>query len=539
MRLPIRPLAATALAVVAVFLSGCFEIQSETTRQLTVIGDVEIATTTCTFVMGGPPPGITSCPGNSGGPAPGTNYLIAYRIQNGVVAPPKFKQASGDPVSFKLDTTYSDSLTTFAPPPAGEHWVGYRSTVNPSPANSTFKPAFTLPQSNGKPFQGPFKYRTVTGFIYDNSPLKDEPVVCANPPTTQGPSNVVNNSFSFCIDSPDPTAYQTDQDVPTRDLGVTSTGDGSVRQNESGALPFSAEFAGTADPSASFQLSGSTNAPGVTLTPSPATFAPATDSTTALSLKADVAPTTPAGTYDVALVASLPNGLQRRATGKLTVALGKPVNLRIPEITGTAAVGNTVTCNNGDWSSSPTTFTYKWSRAGTEIAGATAQTYLLTQPEGATLVTCTATAGNAVGTGGTATSGAVRMSQAGGADVDLSGKPTVSRNANGTYTVDPGITVSCPARLPINCGGANHVDANADTTTSRRRGAAARRIEVASAGFTAPTGKSQKLILRLSHRGSNLLDRQKKLTLVVRVVTRNHLLKPVTSTKRFTIRRPG
>jgi hypothetical protein len=310
-----------------------------------------------------------------------------------------------------------------------------------------------------------------------------------------------------------------------------------VRQNESGELPFSAEFAGTADPSASFQISTSTDAPGVTLTPSPTTFAPATDSTTAINVKADVLPTTPVGTYDVTVVASLPNGAERRATGKLTVALGKPVNLRLSEITGTAAVGKTVNCENGDWSSNPTTFTYKWSRDGAEIAGATAQTYPLTQPEGATLVACTVTAGNEAGTG-IATSGAVRMAQEGGADVDLSGKPKVSRNPDGTYTVDTGVTVSCPPRLPTNCGGGNHVDASADTTTARTHGAAAHSIEVASAGFVAPTGKTQKVILRLTRRGSTLLDRQKRMTLVARVITRNHLLQRVTSKKRFTIRRP-
>ena len=537
MRLPIRPLAATALVVVAVLLSGCFVITSETPGQLGVIGDVEIATTTC--ASSGPPPDGALCPGGNSVWPPFTNYLLAYRIKDGVGAPNTVPAVSGNSMTFHLDKAYSDSLTTVAPPPAGEHWVGYRSDLYPpSDGDSTFKPHFKLPQSNGKPFQGPFTYRTVTGFIYDNSPGSNDPVVCANPPTSQGPLNS-NSSYSYCIDSPSgPTAYQTDQDVPTRDLAVTSTGNGSVRQNESGQVPFSAEFAGTADPSASFQISASTNAPGVTVTPSTATFEPATDSTTAINVKADVSPTTPVGTYDVTLVASLPNGAERRATGKLTVALGTPLSLRIPEITGTAAVGNTVTCNNGDWSSSPTTFTYKWSRDGAEIAGATAQTYLLTQPDGATLVACTVTAGNAVATGAAATSGAVRMSQEGGADVDLSGKPKVSRNSDGTYTVDPGITVSCPPRLPINCGGGNHADARADTTTSRTRGAAARTIEVASAGFTAPTGKKQKVILRLTRRGSKLLDRQKTLSLVARIVTRNHLLQPVTSTKRFTISRP-
>jgi hypothetical protein len=93
MRLITRILTAAALVLVAVFLSGCFVITSETTRQLDVIGDVEIATAACTTA------GPTSCPNGNSGPASFTNYLIAYRIEDGVGAPDTITAASGDAIT--------------------------------------------------------------------------------------------------------------------------------------------------------------------------------------------------------------------------------------------------------------------------------------------------------------------------------------------------------------------------------------------------------------------------------------------------------
>ena len=521
---PIRLVSLAILGLALLVLPGCFVIRSQTVTQPDVIGDVQISTTVC--IQDGNP--SNPCVGSKQtGPPHPTNLLIAYRVPDGVDGPETFIRAHGYPLTFKKDQTYVDALNINAAPPPGEHWIGYRADTAPVTDDPTMEPRFSLPQAaDGAPFHGPFKYRTVVGWIDDQSPDRTDPVDCTHTSS--------NGSSSVCIDFPDDSTWPTDEEITTRDLGITGGDPTSVMQAASAQMPFTAQFAGTADPAASFEISVESNAPdGVTLTPSTTTFTPDSDSSTPLTVNAQVAPTVPAGDYDVTLVAKLPNGLDRRRTGKLSVVVGKPVNLLLPDITGTAAVGKSVTCENGSWSSSPSKFSYAWKRDGTAIAGATSRKYKLVQDDGARLVTCTVTAANDIGTGA-AMSGPIRAAQEGGADVDLDGKPKATLNSDGTYTIDTGITVSCPARLRANCAGSSHIDAK----TSTRGGNAARVLEVARGGFAAKPGGKRKIVLHLTKRRSRLFKNRKKLRLIASVITRNHQLQRVVSKKRFTVSVP-
>ena len=73
-----------------------------------------------------------------------------------------------------------------------------------------------------------------------------------------------------------------------------------------------------------------------------------------------------------------------------------PTNSAVPTITGTAMVGETLTASNGTWAGKepPTGFAYQWKAGGTNIAGATAKTYLLTEDEEGKAITVTVTASN-------------------------------------------------------------------------------------------------------------------------------------------------
>jgi hypothetical protein len=59
------------------------------------------------------------------------------------------------------------------------------------------------------------------------------------------------------------------------------------------------------------------------------------------------------------------------------VALGTFATPPVPTITGTKVVGDTVTANEGTWSSVPDSFTYVWKRGTTTISGASGKTYQL------------------------------------------------------------------------------------------------------------------------------------------------------------------
>lgn len=65
-------------------------------------------------------------------------------------------------------------------------------------------------------------------------------------------------------------------------------------------------------------------------------------------------------------------------------------------ITGTIQVGQTLTCDPGTWTGSPT-FAYQWLRNGAEIAGAKASTYALQEADEGTAVQCQVLATNAGG----------------------------------------------------------------------------------------------------------------------------------------------
>lgn len=72
-----------------------------------------------------------------------------------------------------------------------------------------------------------------------------------------------------------------------------------------------------------------------------------------------------------------------------------PSNVSIPVITGTALVGETLSCSTGTWTGVPTpTFTYQWQDDGVDIDGATSSTYELLVAQDGGEITCEVTATN-------------------------------------------------------------------------------------------------------------------------------------------------
>src|ERR1019366_5814248 len=105
-----------------------------------------------------------------------------------------------------------------------------------------------------------------------------------------------------------------------------------------------------------------------------------------------------------------------------------PTNLTLPTITGTAALGSTLTEVHGTWANAPTSYTYQWERCSgsplscTAISGATAQTYVLTSADAGSTIEVQETASNAGGASAAASSAGAALT----APPSHSSAPTIS-----------------------------------------------------------------------------------------------------------------
>jgi hypothetical protein len=74
-----------------------------------------------------------------------------------------------------------------------------------------------------------------------------------------------------------------------------------------------------------------------------------------------------------------------------------PVNTAPPVLSGTPAVGQSLTCSSGSWTGTPpATFTYVWLREGQVIGGATGHTYVVQAADEGRDLVCQVTATNSV-----------------------------------------------------------------------------------------------------------------------------------------------
>jgi hypothetical protein len=107
-----------------------------------------------------------------------------------------------------------------------------------------------------------------------------------------------------------------------------------------------------------------------------------------------------------------------------------PKSTSLPTISGTPAVGQTLTASTGGWSGKPTSYAYQWQRcdaagaACAPIVGATGQTYVVTEADTGTTLRVAVTARNSVGAS-TATSAPTVVIQATGAPVNTA-PPTIT-----------------------------------------------------------------------------------------------------------------
>lgn len=86
------------------------------------------------------------------------------------------------------------------------------------------------------------------------------------------------------------------------------------------------------------------------------------------------------------------------ALGIEVFAAPLPVNTVAPVVSGTAQVGQTLTCSTGTWTNSPTGYSYQWKSNGSNV-GADQDAYVTVADDVGNTIQCVVTASNADGSG--------------------------------------------------------------------------------------------------------------------------------------------
>jgi hypothetical protein len=92
--------------------------------------------------------------------------------------------------------------------------------------------------------------------------------------------------------------------------------------------------------------------------------------------------------------------MQTAITAALTNILPPTISVA-PVVTGSTAIGSTLSCAPGTWNFTPvaTAYRYQWQRAGVQIPGAINPTYVTTSADHLLAVGCMVSASNQAGFG--------------------------------------------------------------------------------------------------------------------------------------------
>jgi hypothetical protein len=139
----------------------------------------------------------------------------------------------------------------------------------------------------------------------------------------------------------------------------------------------------------------------------------------------------------VVVTASDGNGGSTPATSADTpVTNTAPVNSALPTISGSAAVGNTLSASDGTWSDADgdsLSYSYQWRANGVDIAGAINSSFTVTASQSGTTLSVTVTADDGFGGSGSASSSGI----AGNSPPIISGSPLTSVPGHTAYSFTP------------------------------------------------------------------------------------------------------
>ncbi len=200
-----------------------------------------------------------------------------------------------------------------------------------------------------------------------------------------------------------------------------------------------------------------------------------------------------------------------------------PANTTLPVVSGTPAVGQTLSCSTGSWSGTPApTFAYQWLIGGTPIPGATAGTYQVQSADEGHSLACEVTAKNVV-------------KSVSALSVAVAVAVTPPQSLPPPPRLQPVITIvsssvvlsgrSKSLRVKLRCGVATckgSVELTAKVLTKRRKGKKTithkGTVVLATGSFSLAAGKSETIALRLTGTGRKLLAHAKRHPLPAKLV---------------------
>jgi hypothetical protein len=94
---------------------------------------------------------------------------------------------------------------------------------------------------------------------------------------------------------------------------------------------------------------------------------------------------------------NLPTPSMIAAIDGVAGVLAPPGVVDIPYVSGAAAHGSQLSCTQGNWVGTPTSYAYQWKRNGTTNVGTSANTYTTVVGDVGTSIGCVVTATNATG----------------------------------------------------------------------------------------------------------------------------------------------
>lgn len=188
----------------------------------------------------------------------------------------------------------------------------------------------------------------------------------------------------------------------------------------------------------------------------------------------------------------------------------RPIDTAAPIVSGTPAVGATLTCSNGTWTGSPTpTFTHAWLRNGSPIAGAAGSSYVVQSADQGAGLACRVTATNKNGSAA-AVSNMLTVPAPATRPPPPAPKPSVALSS-ARIVVSRG-----SARVPLACTKANCVgtiELIQRVVVKQRKGkktvSKKKTVVLAKGTYALAAGKSATIVVRLTAAGRSALREAK------------------------------